>query len=319
VVAVLGAPMLVVGGFVTTLPGPIDLPLGATVEGPALTTPQVVRMVAVGDAGKDNPGARAVAAGVARVCGANPCDFGVLLGDNLYPNGMESADDPRMNRWVRDRYQGLGFPWYLVLGNHDYQGWLSVEVAQWEMDWANVTPGFELPATAYTFSAGPARFIAIDTTRVFWNGIESHSPWIETVLSRPAPPWSIGFGHHPIRSNGHHGNAGEYEGFSWIPWASGHQLDTFGQQIVCPEFDVWISGHEHNLQLIEHCDTTFIVSGAGGSLTALRDRGNHPLFAAAEMGFVILEVRAASLDVAFYDRDGNPLHRQVLDPPRRDR
>lgn len=308
---VIGAVGLSVGvpiGLMAFLPGPIDLPLGATIAPPILSDPNMVRFVAVGDVGKDNPGARAVGEAVALVCQERGCDFGLLLGDNLYQRGMESADDPRMDTWVGERFGAAGVPWYLVLGNHDYGGALDEEVAHWQIDWAARTEGFELPATAYTFTAGPAAFVAIDTTRVFWNGGVSHSPWLETTLSRPKSSWTVGFGHHPIRSNGHHGNAGEYEGSSLLPYASGRAIAHLAERIVCPEFDLWFAGHEHNLQWIEHCDTQFLISGSGGSLTAIEDRGNEPIFAKAEMGFVWVQLDSNEARIVFVDRNGDVLH-----------
>lgn len=58
-------------------------------------------------------------------CSNNPCDFIVTTGDNFYPNGTSSFDDPHFKGSFEDVYSHpslLNLTWYTVLGNHDWKG-----------------------------------------------------------------------------------------------------------------------------------------------------------------------------------------------------
>ena len=49
-----------------------------------------------------------------------PLDAIILPGDNIYPCGVKSVDDPRWS--VLQPLIDLGLPLFPVLGNHDYCG-----------------------------------------------------------------------------------------------------------------------------------------------------------------------------------------------------
>ena len=63
-----------------------------------------VRFVALGDTGKGNAGQKQVGVSVGAVCAAHGCDFVVLLGDNFYPTGVESATDPQWKTKFTEPY-----------------------------------------------------------------------------------------------------------------------------------------------------------------------------------------------------------------------
>src|SRR5690349_21656897 len=117
-IPLLSAEIVLVAGILPSC-GDGAVPVGRAAP-PPLAEPGVVRLLALGDAGKGNEGQRRVAVGAARACAARGCDLAVLLGDNLYPRGMESSDDPRISERTVEMYADLGVPLYLVLGNHDY-------------------------------------------------------------------------------------------------------------------------------------------------------------------------------------------------------
>jgi hypothetical protein len=51
-------------------------------------------------------------------------DFIVSTGDNFYPSGVASVQDPLWKRSFEDVYTAFSLQeeWYPVLGNHDYDG-----------------------------------------------------------------------------------------------------------------------------------------------------------------------------------------------------
>ncbi|TVQ91065.1 MAG: hypothetical protein EA397_11255 [Deltaproteobacteria bacterium] len=272
---------------------------------PEVSDPERVRLIALGDVGDDSPAQRQVRDAVGRVCKARGCDFLVLLGDNLYPSGMETPDDPRMDEIVGDVYAPLGLPVYMVLGNHDYGQLYDRRRAIWQARWANRTSGFHMPSTTWLTQAGPVGLWGLDTQELYWDDATAQRSWLDRTVQHSTSRWRIALGHHPYLSNGKHGNAGSYEGLPGVPYAAGTGLQRFFEGSVCGRFDLVLTGHDHNLQWHEACGTTWIVSGAGAKTTPLVDRGNESLFEAEHPGFVWIELRPDDATIAFYDETGS--------------
>lgn len=266
--------------------------------------PDAVRFFVFGDAGSGNASQRHVANAIKVTCEDRGCDFGVSLGDNLYPRGMQSANDPEIDRSFGDYYKEITVPIYLVLGNHDYGHGRNDQAVEWQIDWANQHPQMVLPQRAYRFSAGPADLFTVDTTWIFWRGFKGQLAWLRDGLSAQPERFKVVFGHHPSRSNGEHGNAGRYEGLPFVPYASGNSLETFFQKSICEGADLYFSGHDHSLQWIPYCGVELIVSGAGSKVTPIEDRGNKAIFELSKEGFTWVELRDESMTVAFYTMDG---------------
>ncbi|MEQ1503053.1 MAG: metallophosphoesterase, partial [Myxococcota bacterium] len=254
--------------------------------------------------GKGSATQRQVAAGAARVCAERGCDAVLLLGDNLYPRGMEADDDPRMDAWIGETYRGLGAPVYLVVGNHDYGHGRDKARAAREIAWADRTPGFEFPANAWVADAGPARIIGLDTNAMFQFGARFQGQWLHDRLAESDARWKIVVGHHPYRSEGPHGNAGTYDDTRLVPFVSGGELREVFDRELCGAVDLYAAGHDHSRQLLEWCGTSLIVSGAGASATPIVGHGNRVSFAEGSPGGVWVEVGDVDGRVAFFDADG---------------
>lgn len=267
--------------------------------------PGTVRLAAIGDVGKGNEGQRRVADAVAQTCASRGCDLILLLGDNLYPRGMESPDDPRANDWILEPYASVGVPVFLVLGNHDYAHGRDRQRAAWQLDWAERTEGVELPAHAWELRVGPLQLLGLDTAAAFQFGARDQRRWLQQRLADTHAPWTVVAGHHPLRSNGRHGNAGAYEGWSHVPWLSGAAIERLLAPL-CDRVDLYLSGHDHSRQLLQHCGVDLIVSGAGASTTPILDRGNAPRFARDTLGLVWLELTDTDGTATFIDADARP-------------
>jgi hypothetical protein len=265
-----------------------------------------VRFVATGDVGKGNDTQRQVAEAMATVCAQRGCDLGLLLGDNLYDRGMTRGDDPRMDSVVGDIYRPIGVPFYLVHGNHDYAHGRNHQHASWARDWAARTDGFEHPAPWYRFEAGPAAFYGLDTTLAFWYSATPQQAWLNEQLPNERKQWIVAFGHHTFRSNGDHGNAGAYEGWPHVPWMSGAGLASLFDDALCGQVDLYLAGHDHSLQWLEHCGTQLLVSGAGAAPRPPVDRGNEAIFASGKAGFFWVEL-GDQMTVVGFDATGEVL------------
>ena len=273
-----------------------------------------LRFVAIGDVGTGSASMRLVADAVARTCAERRCDLIAILGDNLYPAGMEADDDPRFEAWVVSPYERSGVPLVILLGNHDYADGRQAAVAQRELDWVARTGRGVLPAPYYAATAGPADLVVTDTSRVFW-GDPGQIAWAAETLAAAERRWRVVLGHHTWRSDGPHGNAGAYEGFPGIPWSSGAAVSRLLDGVVCGNADLYVGGHDHSLQLLDApCGGHIVVSGAAARGTTLPGRGNAPHFATTVPGFAWIELGDRGR-VVFFDQDGAVLHDADIGPP----
>lgn len=293
---------------------PVDLPPLRS------AAPDRVRLAVVGDVGRGTRQQAQVASALRSWCAEAGCDAVLIPGDLLYPRGMEAPDDPRAEDWVAAPYRDAG-PLYLALGNHDYGHGRNVEKAGWSMDWAARTEGVELPGPAYAVALGDVGgLLVVDTNAAF----QFDAGPAEAFLGERLPAldgWRVVMGHHPFRSNGPHGNAGAYEGWRGLPWLSGRALESLYTSTLCPDADLFLAGHDHNLQILDHCGVQLVVSGAGGAVREVVDRGNDAAFTAAAAGFVWLSLHDDGRgEAVVVSGEGEVLHREALTrrlrPPR---
>src|SRR6266705_140231 len=66
-----------------------------------------------------------------------------------------------------------------------------------------ISPFVFSPSPYYTFSAGPAQFFALDTNEVS----EAQLLWLDAELKKSSAKWKLVYGHHPIYSDGRHGDS----------------------------------------------------------------------------------------------------------------
>ena len=300
--------------------GALDTPdLPPSTASTETTTPatqdRVVQFVALGDAGEGNTAQHEVAAAIEQVCLARGCEFALYLGDNFYDSGVDSPDDSQFQTKFEDVYRHLWFPFYVVLGNHDY-GADGLGIEFWKsdhyIDYAATQTQFVFPNTYYSFTVEHVQFIAFNTTELFFGLTWNQADWVTELLSSQPPEveWTLGFGHHPYISNGQHGNAGTYEGIpEWTPLTEiprGQFIQEFFDDNLCGNLQVYLSGHDHNRQVLEpNCGTEFIVSGAGAKTTDMPGRGNPTFFEDdTKEGFLWVEIRENLFTAAFYDSTG---------------
>jgi tartrate-resistant acid phosphatase type 5 len=273
-----------------------------------------VRFVALGDAGRGNAAQYENGRAIAAVCRARGCDFALYLGDNFYEQGVEAVDDPQFQTKFEQPYAVVDLPFYAVLGNHDYgDPPLEIWKPGFEIAYSARSQKWRMPHYYYQFSKENVEIFAIDTQAVV-AGIKerSNASWLAGALAASSAEWKIVIGHHPYLSNGQHGNAGNYEGCAWFcpEIVTGAKLKRLVENAVCGQAQLYISGHDHNMQwLAPACGTEFIVAGAGASTEGLVHREGDPtLFETdAAVGFLWVEIEGGRLTGAFYDKDGQLL------------
>ncbi len=316
---------------VTGQPSTGDLP-GSTGPGETTDAPDttgemaqgLVRFVAIGDVGEGNANQYAVAQAIVDRCAELGCDFGVLLGDNFYDSGVDGIDDPQWQEKFELPYEDIDFPIYAALGNHDYGGnGLGVDFdtdkPQYQIDYTNHSRIWRMPAKYYSFSAEHADFWALDTNQVMTDPLNGDSDpqrdWLISDAAASLATWKIAFGHHPYISNGDHGNAGNYENVEDfpLPFVAGKKVKEFMDIAVCGKIDIYLAGHDHNVQWLEpQCGTHFIVSGAGAKSGPLPGV-NPAYFAVAETeGFFWIELNNNEFTGVLFDKTGAELFRKTI-------
>ncbi len=267
------------------------------------------RFFAFGDSGSGGPGQMQLAR-VMQTRAAQGLDFALLLGDNFYkPSGIESADDPRWESCIALPYGPLAVPLYAILGNHDYEGDPTAQLARSAID-----PRWRMPARYYSFDRMLAdgtllRFVALDTTAIIQIHEESHRQleWLDATLADPAPRWTIAYGHHPILSG------------KEITLDQGHLQRAMAPILKKRRIDLYLAGHEHSLQLVRSPEaaiaTTYVVSGGGGGSD--NSKGvkvqSSSVYADTGGGFVAIRATRSRLVVEFVGNDGATSYAQTIE------
>ncbi len=277
--------------------------------------------IVIGDTGKQTVSQRDVANSMESYCSSNDkiCDAAFLLGDNLYSTGMDSADDPKMDIVFRDYYQNLNFPFYAVLGNHDYGKYsLSLKKANYELEYSKRNPQFVMPSRFYIKVFKDMVVAHLDTTRMMWKkdlSIQGEMVLAASKLAKEKNLWFVVTGHHPYLSNGSHGNAGHYDKVKVPYFASGKYVKKFFDKYVCPNADLYLSGHDHSLQLIPGsqagCGAYLVVSGAGGSGSNLTPR-NSVDFQTTNPGFFHFKVESKKIEITAVNAEADEVFSKTL-------
>ena len=271
-------------------------------------TPGIIKFIALGDAGKGNQTQYQVAEAMQKKCAQDGCDFVLMLGDNIYSSGVEGIDDSQFQTKFEDPYQHLDLPFYLVLGNHDYGSngmGMEIEKSMHQIKYTKHSQKWNMPRHYYQFKKGNTMFFALDTNAQLYALDADQRKDLTQWIADANTQWKIAFGHHPYLSNGQHGNAGDYDRIAGIPIANGEKVKSFAEDIWCGKVDLYLSGHDHNLQwLNQSCaGTQIIVSGSGASTTPLR--GNNPvLFQQSTPGFLYVTIKGNKLSGQFVDSNG---------------
>lgn len=272
----------------------------------------------IGDTGKDNDGQLQVSLAMQELCSRVECDYGMLAGDNIYPAGVESEDDPILEVMFDKYYNPLEIPFLIALGNHDY-GKLTNDWKRggYQLLHAKKNPNFHLPSFYYVKETQHAVIAVLDTTRLMWKKEEKEQSELlkrAQELARTQNKWFFVLGHHPYLSNGNHGNVGKYEGVPFPYFVSGSALKKFLDQNVCGKADFYLSGHDHSLQLLEgnaqNCELKMIVSGTGASATKLHKR-NEATYESLELGFFHLVVKHNKVSVRAYNQASRLLYEKT--------
>jgi len=248
-------------------------------------------------------GMMSVSNAMRRWCETKACQFGVMLGDNIYPDGADGIDDSARFRDIftepYGRFAKLSpdFRLYATLGNHDWH--TSREGALAQAAWLKANKPFYMDGFIYRVSPpetkGEVEIFVLDTHLLLNGGKvmedaladdgseissadyeqpgawekpvtaleKAQAAWLSQALKSSTARWKIVIGHHPLWAS-----AGS-------KYRQSEALRAAILPVLCEDADMYLAGHEHTLEAFtDACETALpgkavkplpaIVSGAAG-------------------------------------------------------
>jgi len=126
---------------------------------------------------------------------------------------------------------------------------------------------------------------------------EEQKKWMDTELAKPRGTWTVCCAHHPLFSNGGHGDNGVLQQ-EWGPLFVKYNVDFF----VC--------GHDHDLQHLQipRWFTSFLLVGGGGADTKLMRHDDRGPLSRLTHGFANLSFEGNTATVRYINDEGKTLH-----------
>lgn len=253
---------------------------------------QAIRVLAFGDFGTGSVSQKQTAAAMVDWNKTTRFDFAITLGDNFYPVGMSSPTDLRWKEHWSELYDPLGIKFYASLGNHD---WASSDSPAAEILYSERSPSWRMPSPYYTFTGGAVQFFAVDTNEMS----DAQLMWLDGELKKSTAKWKIVYGHHPIYSDGDHGDG---------QWLIAKLLPLLKNRV-----DVYLVGHDHVMNHIKpESGVHFFVSGGGGAGLYKVKAGPRTLFAQSTNGFLVIEADSDALTLRFVGIDQKQLYEYTI-------
>ncbi|WP_066756222.1 metallophosphoesterase [Crocinitomix algicola] len=269
----------------------------------------------IGDWGYADSNQRNVAGAMAKNANGNSINFIVSVGDNFYPNGVRSVRDKQWITTFENVYNhpSLQVNWYTALGNHDYMGKAKAQLKYNERNerWKTTERYFSF-TQIIPGSTDSVLFVVIDTNPYdkslnrFTSGLwlqnkNAQLEWFEETLAASTVKWKIVIGHHPLYTTG---------------FRRGKMAPI--RNIFYPYFekygvDVYLAGHDHDLQYQKpEGKTHYFVSGGGSEFRGVTRDSTITKFAAASLGFMRLNLKEDSLNVRFFNENNQELYQTII-------
>jgi tartrate-resistant acid phosphatase type 5 len=291
---------------------------------PALKDDFPLHFMALGDWGRNGEYDQLEVAKQMGQWGADhPNNFVISCGDNFYPSGVVSENDPLFHYSFENIYtaHSLQCDWYPVLGNHDYHTDVDAQVK-----YSKVSRRWDMPARYYTKEVnlkkdkeikgaekeqpkGKVLFVMMDTDPFLHENkaeyVETEMKWLNETLEKASADvkWKIVVGHHPMYTVG--------------PRITNYDTITMRKALAKTfedhKVDIYLSGHEHSLQHLKPEGYTHqFISGAGSELTKVTEGVAYSRFQASEHGFMYFSVDANRLNVKAINYAGKVLYETEL-------
>ncbi|MGD1045449.1 MAG: metallophosphoesterase [Bacteroidota bacterium] len=239
--------------------------------------------------------------------------FVVTCGDNFHGKGVSSVTDSLWQENFENVYtaKSLMIPWYIALGNHDYEG-----NADAELEYAKTSKRWIEPARYYSFTkklSGSTQvlFVILDSSPFVEEYINQKDDghhlsgqkiavqwqWCDSVLSISTATWKFVFFHHPAYSaSSTHGSTVEIQR-TFVPLFEKYHVN------AC------FSGHDHDLQHSRPDSATVEYFGCGGgSETRPAGQAAFTKYSNASLGFGVVSISQRTMRFSFVDDKGEQIY-----------
>jgi len=249
----------------------------------------------------------------------NKVDFMVVAGDPIHDDGVKNIDDDEWKLKIENVYttQSLhAIPWYVVSGNHEYEG--SVQAI---LDYSNVSERWNAPARYFSMeqligaSGQKALLVFIDTPPLIdkyrndrkysdagEQNMERQLQWIEETLASSNARWKIVIGHHPVYADTKK-EANERTDMQ----------ERLNPILVKNDADIYICGHIHNFQHIQPQGSKihYVVNSSASQSRPL-EKNQEMLFGNPDPGFSVFSVSADSIKFYMVNHTGETVYNYVI-------
>ena len=260
---------------------------------------------ALGDTGSASEEQYEVGSAMNKLAGTDKPSCVMLLGDNFYPSGVASAEDPLWQTAFENPYAGdnLQIPFYACLGNHDHKGNIHAQLDK------NVkSKRWNMPDFNYTFCPDSTRpdflEVFIIDTDPHTHDEETFKKSVETLnrnLKASKAHWKIVAGHHPLQSGGR-------------PSYHGDKLkDLLLDKLVENDVDLYLCGHDHHMEMgsVDNL-IAYVVVGSGGSVRPRIVKSPNMHFAASRLGFARLKCTQEKIILSLTTEKGEAIYTESI-------
>ncbi len=238
-------------------------------------------------------------------------EFIISTGDNFYPAGVKSILDPRWKETFEDVYHGpnLHRRWYVVLGNHDHGGNVKAEI---DYDKNKETGRWHLPSNYYsqvmtTTDGALVKFIFIDTTPLVRGADAPQLNWLAKELADNSYDWKWVVGHHPLYSGNHRTSE------------QTRLKADIEQMLIDNHVDVYLCGHDHNLQYLKKGKINYFISGAGSEIYKSKEVKELTQYVYCKEGvectsaFMVFSLQKSSFVIQMIDSRGQRVYTNTIE------
>lgn len=199
-----------------------------------------VRFLLLGDFGDSTDRLKRVATAMSDHATLHRIDGIFGLGDNFYPHGVTTPNDALFRAWELSFlvHASLRVKWYMLLGNHDYEGDINAQISRKCSFWT-------MPDRVYKVSLRCADtkvdFFIIDTNPsqvklgLPTSQLTQDLIWLDRKLGASDADWKYVCGHHPLFTIGAHHQ---------MQALKLHELHLY-EILQKHNVDAYFAGHEH--------------------------------------------------------------------------
>ena len=261
------------------------------------------------DTNKKTPGQLKVAKQFGVTSQKIHASFIVTCGDNFHDGGVKALADPFWKVNYENVYTAtsLMIPWYITLGNHDYEGNVEAELEYAKTSKRWIQPGRYFSFTRKTQDSTSILFLVLDSSpfiqsyqnderdkhHVKDQDTTAQVLWCDSILSTSKAKWKFVFFHHPAYSaSSTHGSTLEIQN-TFVPLFEKYHVD------AC------FSGHDHDLQHSRPENSAVEYFGCGGgSETRPAGKSLFTKFSKASLGFGVVSVTRSTMKFSFINEKG---------------